>query len=70
MGWAEEFVRGMIVRGIKTKGSFRLIPLTIIPLTIPSGATRRAHWQILAQRAEIVQVMMTLIFKTRNACKH
>jgi hypothetical protein len=25
---------------------------------------------IMAQRAEFVQVMMTLIFKTRNPCKH
>ena len=37
---------------------------------IPSGATERAHGRILAQRAEFVQVMVTIIFKTQNPCKH
>jgi hypothetical protein len=38
--------------------------------TLQYGATKRAHWRILAQRAGFVQVMMTLFFKTRNPCKH
>ncbi len=69
MDWAEEFVRGMIVRGIKTKDSFRLI-LTNIPLRLTVGATKRAHGSIMAQKAEIAQVMMTTFFKTRNPRKH
>jgi hypothetical protein len=70
MGWAEEFVRGMMVRGMKTKDSFRLIPLTNIPLTIPFGATQRAHGSIMAQKAEIAQVMVASFFITRNPRKH
>jgi hypothetical protein len=68
--WAEKIVRGMIVRGMKTTDSFRFSPLTNIPLTIPSGATQRAHLQILAQKAEIVQPMVGGFFITRNRCKH
>jgi hypothetical protein len=37
---------------------------------IPFGATQRAHWTILAQKAEIVQPMVGGFFKTRNPCKH
>jgi hypothetical protein len=56
--WAEEIVRGMIVRGMETTESFRLIPLTNIPLTLPQGATKRAHLGILAESAETVQPMV------------
>jgi hypothetical protein len=37
---------------------------------LPFGATQRAHWMILAQKAEFIQAMMTPFFKTRNPCKH
>jgi hypothetical protein len=67
---AEEFVRGMIVKGMGTTDSFRLIPLTNISPTIPFGATQRAHLAILAQRAEFVQAMVGAFFITRNPCKH
>jgi hypothetical protein len=40
------------------------------PLAFPFGATKRAHCRIMAQKAEIVQVMMTTFFITRNLCKH
>ena len=70
MDGAEKWVRGMIVRGMETADSFRLIPLTNIPLTLRPGATQRAHWMILAQKAEIVQAMATTFFITRNPCKH
>jgi hypothetical protein len=40
------------------------------PRLFLSGATKRAHDGILAERADFVQVMMTLIFKTQNPCKH
>jgi hypothetical protein len=67
---AREFVRGMIVKGMGTTDSFRLIPLTIIPLTIPFVGTQRAHGGIMAQKAEFVQAMMTPFFVTQNPCKH
>ncbi len=37
---------------------------------LPFGATKRAHWRSLAQRAKFVQVMVETFFKTRNLCKH
>jgi hypothetical protein len=70
MDWAEKWVRGMIVRGMETADSFRLIPLTNIPLTLRPGATQRAHLTILAQTAEFVQAMVAPFFITRNPCKH
>jgi len=33
-----------------------------IPLTLPAGATQRAHWRILAQKAESVQPMVGSFF--------
>jgi signal peptidase I len=53
--------------------------LTIIPLTHfrrngfdgrDNGQAKRAHGQILAQRAKVPQLMATVIFKERNPCKH
>jgi hypothetical protein len=70
MDWAEEFVRGMIVKGMGSADSFRLIPLTNIPLTLRPGATQRAHLTIIAQKAKIVQAMVAAFFITRNPCKH
>jgi hypothetical protein len=113
--WAEKIVKGMIVRGMKSKDSFRLIPPRIIQEgrtmdwervrlprgewrpgkhildrkggagraaqrpgrsrspdipELPFGATMRAHWRILAQRAEFVQPMVEIFFVMRNPCKH
>src|SRR5271157_2209554 len=73
MGWAEEFARGTpkaFGEGKETTGSFHLIPLTNIPLALPRGATKHAHGSIMAQKAEIVQVMMTPFFTTPKPCKH
>jgi hypothetical protein len=44
-----------------------LIP-TLLPF--PAGATKRAHSGIMAQKAEIVQVMVGPFFVTRNPCKY
>jgi hypothetical protein len=88
MDWAEEYGGGTpnaFGGGLETKDSFRLIPLTNIPLTrlrrsgqdgqdggqaLPVGTAQRAHLRILAQRAEIVQAMVATFFITRNPRKH
>jgi hypothetical protein len=71
--WAEEIVRGTpkaFGEGMGTTDSFRLIPLPIIPLPSQFGATQGAHWWILAQWAESVQLMVEIFFVMRNPCKH
>jgi hypothetical protein len=71
MGWTEKYGREM-----GTTDSFRLIPLTHLRRSgcggraFPFGAAKHAHWGILAQKAENVQVMMTTFFITRNPRKH
>jgi len=47
----------MMGRGIRQKECVVPIPLPIIPLPFPFGATKRAHLQILAQTAEMAQLM-------------
>jgi hypothetical protein len=66
----EKIVRGMIVRGMKSTLFFRLIPLTIIPLTLPFSATKRAHGNILPQTAKTPHVPVAAFFPTRNPRKH
>jgi hypothetical protein len=47
----------------------RRAELFLIP-PFPFSATNRAHGRILAKRAKVPQLMVTLIFKARNPCKH
>ena len=54
---------------VRKRGAIKRSRSPDIP-TLPFRATQRAHGRILSQRAEIVQVMVTHIFKTQNPYKH
>jgi hypothetical protein len=62
--------RGMIGGGSRRKEELVLIPLPIIPMPTPFGATKRAHAGIMAQKAETVQLMVDTFFVMRKPCKH
>jgi len=53
-------------RAAQRPGRSRSTDIAILPF----GAAQRAHLTILAQKAEIVQVMVGGFFKTRNPRKH
>ena len=46
------------------------VPISLPNISLPFGATQRAHLTILAQTAEFVQAMVAPFFITRNPCKH